>query len=170
MRLFSFDSIALRCAQRGDCLLWQGATANGYGRVWDPRLGKVVGVHRLAYEHWFGSVPVDMCVLHRCDVRTCVAKDHLFLGTYKDNAVDCATKGRNVFQAHPEKRPRGAKHAASVTAFMPVGEALPQSRLTADGVKRLRASGDIAAAMEEFNVCYQTAKDALNKKTWRHVL
>lgn len=51
--------------------------------------------HRLAWEEAYGSIPAGMSVLHTCDVRNCVNPEHLFLGTYKDNAQDMVKKGRH---------------------------------------------------------------------------
>ena len=39
-----------------------------------------------------------MCICHRCDVRSCVNPDHLFLGTASDNTQDMIKKKRGVFQ------------------------------------------------------------------------
>lgn len=38
--------------------------------------------------------PSGAIVCHRCDVNECIAPDHLFPGTHRDNARDCALKGR----------------------------------------------------------------------------
>ena len=75
------------------CWVWQGASkGNGYGNV---RLGaKNITAHRYAYALFVGEVPDDMDVCHTCDNRFCVNPDHLFLGSRKDNMVDCKEKGR----------------------------------------------------------------------------
>lgn len=75
------------------CWVWQGASkGNGYGNV---RLGtKNITAHRYAYAIFVGDVPDDMDVCHTCDNRFCVNPDHLFLGSRKDNMMDCKEKGR----------------------------------------------------------------------------
>lgn len=41
-----------------------------------------------------GTRPPRAYVCHRCDVRKCIAADHLFWGTQRDNMRDCVLKGR----------------------------------------------------------------------------
>lgn len=50
--------------------------------------------NRLAWFVYYREVP-KLCVLHKCDNRACVRKDHLFLGTRGDNNSDRAAKGRS---------------------------------------------------------------------------
>jgi len=65
----------------------------GYG-VFQWSEGISYRAHRLA---WFLATGVwpDKLVLHRCDVRLCVRKSHLFTGTYTDNNRDMERKGRS---------------------------------------------------------------------------
>jgi hypothetical protein len=75
------------------CWIWTGSHAsNGYGRVLLCKGG--VSAHRVSYELNVGPIPPGLRVLHKCDTRSCVNPDHLFLGTTQDNATDMARKDR----------------------------------------------------------------------------
>jgi hypothetical protein len=66
----------------------------GYGRFdWGGR--RRVQAHRAAWMVERGPIPAGMKICHRCDNRTCVRIDHLFLGTQADNIADMVTKGRH---------------------------------------------------------------------------
>jgi hypothetical protein len=77
------------------CWLWDAYVGtSGYGRLQGRRGKPPHTSHRLSWELHFGTIPDDMFVLHRCDVRSCVNPDHLFIGSKGDNNRDAARKGR----------------------------------------------------------------------------
>src|SRR6185369_1783046 len=80
-----------------DCIETDWPKFNGaYGRTWCPQKQSVLLAHRDAYEKAFGEIPEGECVLHRCDNRSCINPDHLFVGTNDDNIRDRMSKGRSV--------------------------------------------------------------------------
>lgn len=89
-----FDRLYIPVPESG-CWLWLGAVnKNGYGKIKYER--RHWTAHRLAWQLFKGDIPIDICVLHRCDVPICVNPDHLFLGTNQDNVDDCVSKDRHA--------------------------------------------------------------------------
>ena len=79
------------------CHLWTGATVRGYGVIGLGSRKEGIGyVHRVAWKLYTGKDPVDQ-VLHKCDVRNCVRRSHLFEGSASDNVADMVQKRRNNF-------------------------------------------------------------------------
>ncbi len=79
------------------CWLWTSELNwNGYG-AFSYKLRRVTA-HRMSWFLKHGEMPpssVDVC--HKCDTRSCVNPDHLFLGTRKDNMQDSVSKGRRTY-------------------------------------------------------------------------
>lgn len=111
------------------CWAWTGATQkSGYGRI-RTASGKLDGAHRVSWSMHNGLIPEGKLVLHKCDNPACVRPNHLYLGTYRDNAQDMAAKGRSWFQLHPE--------AIAAPKF---GLDNPAAKLTQKQVNEIRAS------------------------------
>lgn len=135
------------------CWLWTASTqTGGYGQfsVLDAR-GHYVPrrAHRVSWELAFGQVPDGLCVLHRCDVRTCVNPDHLFLGTRADNTADMVTK----------KRQKRGLRGEDVLTAEEVG-AMRELRM------RGRSAREIA---EAYGVGEKTAWAIVTGRSWRHL-
>ena len=84
----------------GEHLLWAGPVTGQrvkYGYVSVNR--KSQPVHRVAYELFIGPIGHDengktLCVMHRCDIPTCINPSCLATGTLADNNADMIAKGR----------------------------------------------------------------------------
>lgn len=76
------------------CWKWTGVKNQfGYGRL---RTGKsMIVAHRVSWQIHNGPIPKGMSVLHKCDNPECTNPEHLFLGTYSDNAKDMVAKKRH---------------------------------------------------------------------------
>jgi hypothetical protein len=89
---------------RDECWLWQGATANGYGRAYSRvRDGKyfVDGAHRIAYELTNGPIPDGLQIDHLCRNRLCVNPTHLEVVTQRENLLRGETiPARRAAQTH----------------------------------------------------------------------
>jgi len=76
-----------------ECWSWLASKSDGYGNF--RFRNKILKSHRMAWEIYIGKIPHNLFVLHKCDNRSCVNPDHLFLGTNVDNMKDMVKKGRS---------------------------------------------------------------------------
>lgn len=108
-------------ASHDSCWVWTGLRrAQGYGST--HLCGRNYRSHRMAWALTRGEVPNGMCVLHRCDNTSCVNPEHLWLGTYADNNLDMAKKGRvrGAVVSNPDRCKNG--HPRSLSRRTPSGE------------------------------------------------
>lgn len=124
------------------CTLWLGAlSANGHGRM--KIRGRWESPHRVSYEEARGPIPTGLFVCHRCDVRSCINPDHLFLGTHAANMADMKAKGR---------------------AAKPLGAA----KLTRAQVETIRADvRPFPAVARDHGIDRRTVGDIKRGRTWR---
>lgn len=132
------------------CWLYSGnLNESGYGRVDPIYYDGFVTAHRFSYYIHNGNFDKQLCVLHKCDVRSCVNPIHLFLGTNKDNMADMVAKGRS---------PNGLRN--------------PKCKLTEVKVREIRSlnglmnSRDIA---KKYKMGATAIKCILNGTSWRHL-
>ena len=130
------------------CWLWEaGCFSTGYGlfRVG----GKLKLAHRVAYSLYASPIPAGLCVLHRCDVRTCVNPAHLWLGTKADNNNDCRAKGRTT---------RGAKNGSA--------------KLTENQVVEIRAAEGLSqrGLAAKYGISQKQISDILRGVLWSYLL
>ena len=109
------------------CWIFQGGrTQRGYGRwsVTDESTGRrVYAAHRSMWTIHFGTIPVGLQVLHKCDVKPCINPDHLYLGTAADNTRDALERGQ-ILAGHRYRRSLSDKQVREIRS-----SSLGESRL-----------------------------------------
>lgn len=133
------------------CWIYKRLENTGYGSITIKR--KSVRAHRFSYILYFGQIPDGMLVCHKCDRPSCVAPDHLFLGSSKDNRQDMIKKGRGNF-------PRGNKQPSSV---------LNDEKVHEIKLKLLNGERTIDIA-KEYLVKRNVVTDIKRNKNWKHVM
>lgn len=112
---------------------------------------KTYYAHRISYLLHFGEILENMDICHKCDNKKCVNPNHLFIGTRKDNMIDCVKKGRN---------------------FICSGEKSGCSKLKNNDVEFIRNNCKILKTKElarKYNVSTKTIRDVILMKTWKHI-
>lgn len=127
------------------CWLWDGSlTGQHYGAIQNDR-HRSLSAHRVSWEIHRGKIPTGLCVLHKCDIPTCVNPDHLFLGTQSQNIADRNAKGRQS-----------------------KGETHNKAKLTSEEVTQIREMrGSHRSIAERFSMSH-TAIGAIKRgQTWK---
>lgn len=140
------------------CWLWLGAEkGNGYGNV---RVGAGnQPAHRVAYTKAVGPIPEGMDVCHKCDTRSCINPDHLFVGSRLDNMRDAKRKGRLS---------SGAAHSALIC-----GEKGALAKLTVTQVVAIRKAADGGVADKDIaaiaGVTVDNIRRIVRHETWKEI-
>jgi hypothetical protein len=134
---------AQRNAQTG-CLEWQRLRRSGYGLMsWQ---GKMSSTHRLSWQAHFGPIPAHLFVCHVCDNPRCIAIEHLFLGTPKQNVADMHRKGR-------------ARQGTTVLS----------EPLVAEMKRRFCLGAGAREVATAFGLVYATVQAVKNEETWKRI-
>lgn len=158
------------------CWLWLLSCGNhGYGQLgW---YGRKRTAHRLSWQAHHGDIPAGLCVLHKCDVRSCCNPDHLFLGTRPDNMADMVAKGRSTKgERNPTKRPevaaklRGAGNGMYGRGYLTAGERAGSVKLKEAEVRLIRASvGPETAVAAVYGISRSLVGLIRRRQVWRYL-
>jgi len=144
--------------QNGECIesTYKARTQTGYALV--KYKGSTRGAHRISWMVHKGEIPEGLYICHHCDNRRCIAPDHLFLGTAKENMQDAAKKGR-------------LEH---VKLFAPKGEKNHNSKLDDDKVRSIRKEIQegirCTVIARKYGVGSSLIYQIRDGKSWKHLL
>lgn len=130
------------------CWIWLGDTIpSGYGVMRSSDYRKREYAHRLAWTSWKGEIPNGLFVCHKCDVKSCINPEHLFVGTQKENMQDWVDKW-----------------------LAPFGERSHLSKLTDSQVRSIRED---SRTQDEIAASYGVSQTCISKiklrSRWRHL-
>jgi hypothetical protein len=136
-----------------DCWPWTGCRriAGSYGQIGFDH--HYVLAHRMAYILTYGDIADDILVCHHCDNPPCCNPKHLFLGTYKDNAMDRAMKHRSGDH----------KGEANGRAKFTPKDVNNIRQLHGDGLRTLK---DLA---DQYSVSVTAIRSIIMRRNWKHI-
>lgn len=141
-------------AGESQCWPWT-ASRNEAGYGWFQIGGKMRRAHTIAYRLTKGDPPEGHIIRHVCDNPPCCNPAHLVSGTKKDNALDASERGR-YRPRHGENNPRAFLTEEIV-------------RYCRSRVRRKTKKDGIAALARELGVSEPALRDAVNRRSWKHV-
>lgn len=131
--------------------LWTGALmGSGYGMLRNDE-ERLEGAHRVSHKLFKGPIPEGLHVLHtrECDIKACVAPEHLYAGTRSQNIQDALALGH---------------------MNTPVGVRSGKAVLTDELVQQMKNDPRISRIIaEELGVSTNTVYYARTGRTWKHV-
>lgn len=160
------------CPELGPCWVWTAKLGwGGYGAFFID--GTYHAAHRVSWVLAYGSIPDDLLCLHKCDWRSCIRPDHLFLGSDADNAADRDAKGRTRSPG-PMNPPRGDGHWSRLRPEQRArGSGHGRSKLREEQVVEIRRRGangeEHLAIAQDYGVTRATVSLILERRTWRHL-
>ncbi len=133
------------------CWIWTAhLNYAGYGHF--GFAGKIIRAHRFSWMLHKGKISAGLFVLHRCDCRSCVNPDHLWLGSQAENLRDMHNKGR----CNPPKGSRAALAKLTETDVLEIR-------------RRANSGEPYAPIAADFNVSESRISLIKNRREWKHV-
>lgn len=135
------------------CWKWSGyLDKNGRGRLLRNNIkDNHILAHRLSYLLFYGPIPDNLKVCHKCDNPSCVNPEHLFLGTQTDNIKDCVYKQRHSF-GERNGRVKLKERDVRMIVYMWRTKEFTQ-----------REIADI------YNISRCSVKDIVNRRRWKYI-
>ncbi len=135
-----------------ECWNWNSPHSTGYGRFQFNK--RKYSAHRISWVLANGEIENNLCVCHHCDNRACVNPEHLFLGTYRDNILDAARKGR-----HKNPSFIGHKNPAAKLSERDVIE-----------IRRRHAEGETQRSIaNDYPINFKAISKICLRQRWRHI-
>jgi len=131
--------------QKTGCLLWTGKKQRRFPYGYFYRRTRIIYAHRAAYAAHHGPIAKGLVVCHTCDNPSCVAIEHLKLGTQQDNLADMWSKGRGRWRSR-----LSSEQVVDIRRRLVAGETVPSiareagvSRGAIQGIKTGRTWGHL---------------------------